>query len=107
MKLILRVYRSSLKMIKVDLHIFHQNVERLSLFQKSVFLFSHVEPFGYDNVPNEGYCQIFGKIWGQFPHLHKNRGTKRRIQSWDIKNYIMPPTVRSILTSRPFAGSEI
>jgi len=34
---------------------------------KNTFPFSHVKPFGYNTVPNEGTITIFGKIWTNFP----------------------------------------
>jgi len=42
-------------------------------------------PFGYDKSANEGTRQLFCRNLGQFPHLPENKGTRRRIQSRDIK----------------------
>ena len=36
--------------------------------------FSYVQPFGYDNSPNECNVEFFGKNLEQFPHLPENRG---------------------------------
>ena len=56
------------KLVKGDYGSFHQNVGRLSLFRKNIFPFSHAEPFGYNNSPNENTITFFsGKIWGNSP----------------------------------------
>ena len=62
-----------------------QNVGQLSLFWKNILPFSHVELCGYNNTPNVGTVIFFWRNLGQFPHLPKNRGTRWRIQSRDIK----------------------
>jgi len=47
---------------------------------KEHFPFSQVEPFGYDNAPNEGTITFFSAKFGAISHLRENRGTGRRIQ---------------------------
>ena len=54
---------------------FHQNVGRLFLFRKNIFLFSHVELFGYDKAQMRELSN-FWRNFGKFPHLPKNRGMR-------------------------------
>ena len=72
------------KRLQGALRIFLQNVAWLSLFWKNVFPFSCVELCGYDNSPNDGTIKFLAKF-GPISHLLKNRGTRQRIQSQDIK----------------------
>jgi len=46
----------------------------LSVFRRNIFPFSRVEPFGYDNAPDEGTVTFYGKIWGNFPISPKTGG---------------------------------
>ena len=66
------------KRVKGDLCSFHQNTGWLSLFQKNIFPFSYVEPFGYNKASN------FRQNLAQFPPLPENRVTRWRIQLQDI-----------------------
>jgi len=44
-----------------------KNAGRLSFFGKSIFSFSYVEPFGYDNSPNEDSDKFLAKYGAIFP----------------------------------------
>ena len=50
------------KRVEGVLYSFYQNVWRLSLFRMTVFRFSHVESFGYDNAPNEDTVTFLGNF---------------------------------------------
>ena len=50
------------KWVKGDLVYFQQNVVQLSLFQKNIFSFSHVDPFVHEEVPNEGIVKFLVKF---------------------------------------------
>ena len=51
---------------------------------KEYFPFSYVAPFGYDNAAKEGTVKFLVKFRAISPSP-QNRGTRRRIQAWDIK----------------------
>jgi len=72
-------------------------------FQKFIFLFSYVELFGNDNSPSEGTVKVLAKF-GNFPISPNIGGRGEESNNGITAN---PPTVHSILTSHPFAGSEI
>ena len=65
MKLVQRVRPASPEMGKGDLHIFCQNVGRLSLFRKNVFPFSYAARL-VTTSRRRGLRQIFGEIWDNF-----------------------------------------
>ena len=50
------------KWVKDDLHFFHQNVARLSLFWQNIFPFSRVQQLGYNNSPNESTVKFSTKF---------------------------------------------
>jgi len=47
---------------------FLPNAGRLSLFQKNIFLFSYVTPFGYEKLANEGTIKFSGKFGAISPY---------------------------------------
>jgi len=85
------------------MRVFHQNVQRLPLFQKNIFPFSYViiiyyyhyyaaldapcvdhkddesHVFGCDMSVNKGIIKFLRNL-GQFPHLPQNRRMRQLIQ---------------------------
>jgi len=88
---------------------FHQHDVRLSLFQKSIFLFSYVELFGYDNSPNEGKVKVSAKF-GNFPICPKIGGRGEESNNWITPNpqlfMAYPPAIHSLVL-RSGANKEI
>jgi len=60
------------KWVKDDLHFFHQNVARLSLL-KEYFPFFTRSAVRLQQLAKWEHCQIFNKIWGNFPISPKTR----------------------------------
>jgi len=77
-----RVRHGSSKMVKGRLAYF--SPECSAIIPLLTEYFPHVEPFGYDNSPNEGTVKFSAKL-GKFPHFPQNRGTRWRVQSRDVK----------------------
>jgi len=68
----------SQKWLKGDLHIFHQNVSRLSLV-KEYFPIIICSAVWLRQLAKWGYSQIFAKIWGNFPIYAKTRDEANKI----------------------------
>jgi len=80
---------------------YRRHEARLSLFQKILLLFSHVELFGYDNSPNKCTVKVLAKF-GNFPISPKIGG-----RGEESNNGVTPNPQLFIAYSRPFAGSDI
>jgi len=77
---------------------------RLPFFLKIIFPFSYVEPFGYDNLANDGTVKFLAKV-RKFLYLPEMWGRGEESNHRILKLH-HTPTVCNILTSSPFADSE-
>jgi len=77
---------------------------RLPFFLKIIFPFSYVEPFGYDNLANDGTVKFLAKV-GKFLYLPEMWGRGEESNHRILKLH-HDRTVCNILTSSLLADTE-